>query len=509
MTGAYSEDAVYLLIYKYLRKNNYFVSKKKLKLQLLSHPEYPSIKAVTDTLDDFDVDNIAVSLPVDSIHNLPDTFLAVMKDGEISLVNRQNAEVKRYSQTLQTINHSLAEFQNQWTGTVLAVEKVKAKKSFKFLIKYLPLLLLIIPLVEVFGDLNLYSFVWVCLSLIGSVFSFFIIKKDLGLLDVFVQKICDSTKTNVDCNAVINSKLSKLFGLISLGDLSFVFFLSSIAILGLLGFNYVFYVTFLTISLPIIVYSIYLQGVVIKKWCPLCLSISAVIIAMLSMLFMSTSNFVFDFEYWRKALTIALILVVCFYFAKSFLKNYVSLKENEAKFLQFKRNFKLFKAALNSNDSINTEVVGKLKFGTSHPEIVIDAVLNPTCKFCKHSFQMYYHLLVESHNENLQVNFIFKTLYTEPTSVFVTTQILNIYENKGKEEALEALKYWFEIENLDKWKLKYNDDSSKYIEIIKQHTNWCHANNVDHVPYTILNNHHFPEEYDLEDLSYFMKDLGN
>lgn len=503
----FDQDAVYVLMFRYLRSNNYFISKKKLRLQLLSHPEYPSLKAVTDTLDNFKIRNIAAFIPIESVKALPDTFLAVLKNGEISLVNRKKEKILLRTQLLKTLTLSLDEFQNQWSGTIVAVEKTKAKNSLKFLLNYLPLLILIIPLIIFLTSININSFLWIVLSIVGWVFSFLIIRKGFGLFDDFSQKICDSRKTNIDCNSVINSKSSKLFGLISLGDLCLVFFSVSFLTLSLIGFNYLFYLVVLSFSLPVIFYSIYEQAFVIKKWCLLCLSISTVILAMWLALFLSNVVLKIDFIYWRKALFISLALVVSWFYAKLFLKRYFDLLRKESKYLKFKRNFRLFRIALSSSKFINTDSVSKIGYGSSNPKILIDAVISPTCYFCKDSFKVYARLLDNANNDQIQVNFIFNVFKNDKVAMIISSQILNLYYTEGQIKSMEALKYWFNSQDINEWKLKYEYETTRYVEHVEKQTQWCDSNSINQVPLTILNNNCYPSGYETEDIFYFIEGL--
>ena len=60
------------------RIRNY--DKKDLELQLQIHPNYPSFQSVTDTLDYFDIDNIAVEVPLEALDQLPKSFISLVKE---------------------------------------------------------------------------------------------------------------------------------------------------------------------------------------------------------------------------------------------------------------------------------------------------------------------------------------------------------------------------------------------------------------------------------------------
>ena len=57
---------------------------RDLNLHLASHPEYPSLRSITDTLDYFDINNIAARVDKSSLSQLPRMFLAHLK-GEVHM----------------------------------------------------------------------------------------------------------------------------------------------------------------------------------------------------------------------------------------------------------------------------------------------------------------------------------------------------------------------------------------------------------------------------------------
>src|SRR5690606_5370882 len=76
-----------LLLEKFLIKNNYtHFNKNDISLQLLIHPNNPSFRAMTDTLDYFGIDNVAANVPEQALELLPDDFLTVIEDNGSKLV---------------------------------------------------------------------------------------------------------------------------------------------------------------------------------------------------------------------------------------------------------------------------------------------------------------------------------------------------------------------------------------------------------------------------------------
>lgn len=63
-------------------------TKESIDLQFPSHANYPNINAITDTLDDFGINNVATNIPKDVLTQLPNVFLALIKkDGTTVLVS--------------------------------------------------------------------------------------------------------------------------------------------------------------------------------------------------------------------------------------------------------------------------------------------------------------------------------------------------------------------------------------------------------------------------------------
>ncbi len=345
-------------------------------------------------------------------------------------------------------------------------------------------------------------------SSMGLLFSYFTIKEELGLYDRFTSKLCDNSDSKFNCSSIINSKSGKLLGEVSLNDLSLVFFLSSTTIIFLLGFNYLFYLVFLSIALPIIFYSIYQQVLVLKKWCKLCLLISLTTVLMSLVLLLNFEKTFFSSIYWYKSLALSIIYLMTWISIKPLIKKHIELNDVEFNYLKFKRNYSLFKIALSNNLKLDTRIENKLSFGSVKPKIIIDAITNPTCGFCKQSFDVYKDLL-EQHSKKLdiQVNFIFNISdTTENFSRGISQQLMNIYKNKGSSDCYEAMKYWFDKRNINDWKKKYSDVSKDNVNL-QEHGGWCKNNKIVYTPITLINERFYPSNYDIADIKYFIDEL--
>jgi len=76
-----------VLLEKFLIKNHYTqFNKKDISLQLQTHPNNPSFRAMTDTLDYFGIENVAAKVPEEALDVLPNDFLTIINNSEAQLV---------------------------------------------------------------------------------------------------------------------------------------------------------------------------------------------------------------------------------------------------------------------------------------------------------------------------------------------------------------------------------------------------------------------------------------
>ncbi len=91
-----------------------------------------------------------------------------------------------------------------------------------------------------------------------------------------VKQVCSGGSGSVNCDAVLGSRGSRLFGL-SWSQVGFTYFVGGFVILTLNdgpSGSYLYLLALLSIvSLPYIVYSLYYQWRVVRQWCRLCLMV--------------------------------------------------------------------------------------------------------------------------------------------------------------------------------------------------------------------------------------------
>ena len=78
------KNSLSYLIQHLLSKNKINFDKNELKLQIESHPSYPSLHAITGVLDHFSIDNMALDIPQNEavFKQLPNYFIAYIASKE-------------------------------------------------------------------------------------------------------------------------------------------------------------------------------------------------------------------------------------------------------------------------------------------------------------------------------------------------------------------------------------------------------------------------------------------
>jgi len=501
-----NQEYVYKVIYKYLRRNNYSFSESKIKLLLNSHPEFPSLKSITDTLDGLNVENLVAHLPLNSIDKLPKEFIAILKNGELCLVNKRVKKIKFITQSLKKEEKTISEFQNVWVGRVLAVERSNSSVTYNSILKYLGLFFLLFIL---FYHSNFTTIIMPLFSLIGLILSILILRKEIGMVDSISNKICINGE-KVNCESVINYKEGIVLSKISFADLSFIFFSSITLIRFFLDFDFFFFFVLFLLCIPILFYSIFLQALIIRQWCLLCLSISCVILFMNTELLFGDFNLAFNSLFWNQSLSIFALVFMAWIYAKPKLLRYVDLVEIEGDNLKLKRNFRLFNTLLVQNKKLETSSIRKLSLGSNDPKAIVDIVISPTCSFCKQTFDVYKEIFEKNeYKDKIQVNFIFnsKIHIKDDDGRSISAQILNLYQEHGRKEAFNAMKFWFDNKDYQKWKEKYNSIDNANSKTLIENTKWCELNNIYHTPQVIINGYLYPSEYDLTDIEYQIEHL--
>lgn len=502
------------LIEKLLIHHNYNnFNKKDISFQLKTHPNYPSFKSLSDTLDYFSIKNIVLQVPKDSLDDLPKYFITLINnESNLVLVSKKNDFIVTLDVSGKRKKYKAEKFKEIWSGPVIIIEeklsnKIQLKYSkILYLISLLSVIALSVTKINSFQD-----FIFLFLSAIGIFISILIIREKIGYFSQSILNVCTKISSKNSCTDVIHSKGAKIYRGISLEDTSFLFF--TVLFLTELFFNNNNFARLLIIlSIPMVVYSIYYQGIVLKKWCVLCL-----IVGFISLIL------AFFYFYYFELLSISLSEVLLFLFIfmtisifyfniKNIIIKNKKLEEDLLSANKFKRNSLFLETLLKKSKKIkkkslneNEIWIGKL----NEDCYTIVAYTNPYCGFCKDAFDSYLRII--NIYSNIIICFKFNTQPKDIRNLqtVICARLIEIYKSEGSEKFIEAYKNWFDERDEKKWLKLYGkphfDDST--IALLLEHKTWSEENEINYTPATFLNDQLFPNEYNYEDLPNLINDI--
>lgn len=514
-----------ILISQYLSQNKYEPSYfEEFKENYLSHPNYPSLYAITDSLELSGIEIVTATVPKEQLQNLPEKFMAsifIENKTEFVLVNKDQARISYENRKGKTIKITFDEFKNIWDGLILAIGENEIKEKPKPSVFENKNIWFTVPLVLLFfggllNQINSELFFWnytafLLLSIIGLLLGIFIVQESLGEANPVVSKVCNGSNKTVSCDSVVKSNESKLLFGISFSDLPIAFFLTNLFLIAVkpaffepIGF-------FCLLSVPVILYSVYLQKFKVKKWCVLCLGVSSVLLLQTIVFLFSYKQMTWDiYSYLQYVLTIVVVWFLWKTVEKVLISRNDLVSKNRTLF-RFKRNFEIFDFLSDKNTV--TENIKQLKGITVNNKenpVKLRLFLSPGCGHCYTAYKKGLEL-AKNYPEKISLEILFNVNIqnTENPFIPVVESIYEIFLSKNT-TILNALEDWhiksMSLEDwLKKWKQTEISETAKN-EIQKQYE-FCIENNLNYTPVIVINNNLFPKEYDLEELKYFISDL--
>lgn len=506
----------------YLNSENLKIDKSEFNYQFESHPDSPSLLALSDTLTFFKIKNGAFKVGFENLSKLPDKFIAGLKNkSETSLFFiTRNGENFTYQNQRGTIKYvkSKNELKEIWEDVVLLIDSstiptIETPPKHKIIKITVSLALILFASIILLSDFNMRFNFFYLIPLIGLVFSFAAFKDLFTSKTGLIDKFCGLTGTS-GCESVINSSKWKIFEFINFSDLSLIFFATQFIgyfwfdQLNLIEDYFVIQKYLLALSFPFIFLSLYFQKYTEKKWCPICISIS-VIIALESFVVLLYFNYSVKIDWYSISLyfLISLIITSFWLYLESNLKNLKKLKDFEIKSNRFKRTYSVFKNSLFSGANYNLPD-NIIVLGDASALLSFTFVTSPFCGHCLEPYNLLKDLLAKYEGE-ISVSIVYNVHENNEMLKSFAENIMQGYLEFGDRHYFEAMDYWYKVNDLTKWleKYGYNQKSSKVDSTLKIQRAWLTKMNFNFTPILFLNNFKFPEAYDITDLNFLLEEI--
>lgn len=516
------QDNTVFVLQKAIHYFNISVTKETIEKSLKSHPNYPTFKSICDCLSDWHIDYCPLKIDSTELMDIETPYIAHLKDsgGQLAFVTKIHRGSVYYHESLKKRSIlNISEFMEKCSGAAILIESSEKSGENDYSIKrqkeildnlILPIQILAVTLFalfmfwESFSYGGLFQFTRLHLlfltKILGIIFSVFLIFHEFDFHTSIGDKLCNINKVT-NCNTVLNANAAKIFGYLGWSDLGFLYFLGGfLAILHNQGLHeeYRILAIMSALALPYPIFSIYYQGFVLKKWCPLCLGVQMLLIIEFIILRPQFTNLDISIEGISRFIILFIILSAVYLLANLYYREKKSSEMLQHKYLRFVKNPKIFTTLLfDSPHFIIPETNHSLVFGSKNATIFITAFLSLRCSHCSRAFLKLKSLLEE--NDNIRVNIV---LLVSDENTINTLYYLN--RQNDANEAIEFLEYWYNEYPYSKTSIieKYciPDDYSVIEEVRNENYNLYRYCNIKATPSFFVNGYHLPEQYDIEDI---------
>lgn len=517
-------------------------SKNQLEKDLEEHPDFPSLLSISDTLANYNIENISIQVDRDKMMDLPAPFITQIKlsrkGGELFTVVRQmdGQLMNFFNPERQYWQHTTVDDFVEKTSRVILLGEVKGNahtKDFKEeirvdkrrrLVSYLSALAIpgILALASILAFLKsgsnaflpvLFSF----LTLSGAILSILLLWYDIDRSNPVLQQVCFSGNNKaVNCAAILQSKGSRIAG-VRWSAVGFIYFggsLLSLLLGGLLNIKILYILSWLSLLAALYIpFSIYYQWKVVKQWCVLCLFVQLVLALQFILNFVGNWQGLISFSGIDQATAISEVVAfsIPVLMVSLALPAYQRAKEsiqNEHELRRFKNNPEIFDDMLLKQKGVSEDPDG-LGFILGNPGAIhkIIKVCNPYCGPCARVHPVVEELLAS--NPNVQVQMIFTAKDDENDKrAAAVKHLLAIAAENDKEKLKAALDDWYLPEKKDynvfSEKYPVNGELEKQGEKLTKMSDWCEKMGVKGTPTFFVNGHKLPRAYEVGDLKYFL-----
>ncbi|MEX2362535.1 MAG: vitamin K epoxide reductase family protein, partial [Balneolaceae bacterium] len=520
-------------VYQYLRKLNVPVSKKYLAKQIASHPDYPSLLSISDILKQLDIPHGVARVDRENLKELTFPYiLHLEKNGGEFIIIKEERDLNKQP-----------DLQNDWNGVVLKAEtpeEMEDEENREYLAKEKTTrraagLFLFSVMVMVAGlgfqNFSLINALLMVTTIVGAVSGYLLAAKDFGVKYDTVESFCNAGKKS-SCDRVLQSDEAALIGQFSFSDAVLSYFAAQLTVAGLLvplaestASLWWALAAAGVLTLPVVIYSLWLQGVKFKTWCRLCLLVAVVLVVQAGLFGWMAAAGGFglaDGSPWGAGLVAGLFLSAgsFVFLIKTQLKEGNEAEQSETAANRVKYSPSVFAHLLLQQPQVDcTPFEQELLIGKPDTPVQITMAASLGCGPCKDGFEKAKQLVRRYPDKvNFSVRFSLPQhkngIQTDPGRYILGYWLRKIYATKHPSENTEnLLQDWFELADWNQFREQYslqaNGQDSELETLAAQHTAWFEKTNVKGTPTFFVNSFNLPGQYRVEDLRYLNIGFSN
>lgn len=485
------------------------------------HPYKYSLFGLSSMLSDYKIENEGLQFNDKSeLLKIKVPFIAQLEETFVVIYKIENKKVHYLWQNKKIIL-ALEKFNKIWTGVVLLAEKTKetsesgyrsniVKELFHNILCILGFILIVSGLFFFIIQNNIYkdapSMIMLAINSVGIYISYLLLLKQMHIQNKYVDKICTFLKKG-DCNNVLESAGSKLFGLISWSEVGFSYFISNFFILLAISRLLSYYAVINILALPYTIWSIWYQKFRTKQWCPLCLSIQVLlwILFILNLSFGNITAIHFSISdiYLCAMIYLMPFIVVDMLYSKYKEASMSTQIRQEINSLKMKDEVFLTLLAKQPYYEVSKKN-STILFGNKDAKNIITILTNPHCNPCAIMHKRVEAFANET-GDKVCIQYIFSAFNRE---LEISNKFLiAAYLNKADNDIAKIYDEWYSstknISNNYIKKFNFNLESREIEEEFEKHQAWIAKANLHATPIILFNGYEIPNIYQIEDLKYF------
>ena len=503
-----------------------------LAATLQSNPDYPSLYAISSTLDRYNLPHTAVTADADTILHVKKPFIALLDlgngDGDFVIINKIAQDVVFYTdQHGKQIKLSRIEFSSRWRQYALIPELIfpsddsrgnkktpellatQAKLHFFYFAACISLFVFISGVNFILtGNYSTHELLvqlcWITIKSAGTTTSLLLLLYEFDIQSNFVQAICKATQKR-SCESVLNSKFSRV-GSLSWSEIGVAYFIATSGTLLLsIGFNPG--IALLSILVfPYTIFSLYYQ-LSIRAFCPLCLIVQSVITADACFaLFVQPLNNVSGWQFIIPLIAMFAILLL-WLSCRDIVRKSLSHNHWLYSYKRLLNDPAIFKTLLKRQRKIPRNYIDcSLAFGHTPAENNLVVICNAICGPCAKTHEILSRLIQKKNDLKLHLLFTGGTSEDDlPGEIAI--HFIDVYKQCGPAKAMQAIGEWFAmpVKNFKVLKSKYPVKQLPQSIALKHQMNQViDAAAIKGTPTIYINSYQLPAEYKIEELEYVL-----
>jgi len=499
------------------------ITSRTVERDILTHPDYPSIRCISDALDGWKVKHFVLKVSLEKLRALDVPVIAHSKGVEymwLTKITDSKVHFKTVSGNNKVESHE--QFEKKWSGVAIAIEDVsyadepnyaeERKKIVKNNIlryAFFGFSTVLLGFITYFSWTNngrlslLLEVLLLFVNSAGCILSYLLILQEKRLSNRLTSKFCRAGSF-IDCNKVAMSKYSKLFGTISWSELGLAYFATAIlwitlAPLSLERLSPLFW--FLFIPLPFTLWSLFTQAFLIRKWCLFCCAVVLLlwINACIASIFVPFIDILFFAAWASMALLFLACIAVVFYICNTV--KFGDKYSEQRELARIKYDFNTLQSQL-AESKHETNKIGFV-WGNTQSSFEIVLYVSIACSHCGVAVKELRRLTEIYPNLGYRLIFAVNTDNFEHKSNIITHHLTSLHSTMNKNEFFDMLDAWYSTlnKNLEALQKKYPvqsvQDNNSELEILY---NFSQEAKIGYTPAILINGRLISHLYSYRDL---------